>query len=104
MYFPNTFGGPSIISGGGTDREGGIAGFMARVDSGDDDNFSQASTYLAVDVGVEERGRIAGRIARSLSVILPAIRARVLLNCIYPLGRDFGDSVVRELEAFDANN
>jgi uncharacterized protein YfaP (DUF2135 family) len=103
VYFPNSFNGPRIDPEASITTAFPVSGYISRVDSGDEDNFSQAIQYLRTEVGPAERDRIATRIATALSSVIPSLRGRVLVNCIYPLGRDFGDAVVRALEVLEDN-
>jgi len=103
VYFPNSFNGPRI------DPETVVGhvkatGYIARIDSGNDDNFTQARQFLDLDVGREERSRIALRIAAELADLVPSVRTRVLLNCIYPLGKDFAEAVVRSLQTLELSH
>lgn len=87
----------------GTEGPHPINGIMARIDSRDEDNFSQPREYLEKDVGTEEKVRIATRIATVLaSVSVPEVRLRVLTNCIAPLGTEFYQLVAGALQTISA--
>ncbi|XP_035714697.1 peroxisomal catalase 1 isoform X2 [Folsomia candida] len=103
VYFPNSFKGPRIDRDMGTEGPHPINGIMARIDSRDEDNFSQPREYLEKDVGTEEKVRIATRIATVLaSVSVPEVRLRVLTNCIAPLGTEFYQLVAGALQTISA--
>lgn len=104
VYFPNSFNGPRIDPETLEPIGPLVQGYSARIDSGDEDNFSHARKLLEVDVGADEKNRIALRIAKTLIDVLPTIRGRVLVNCIYPLGKEFGDIVLRSLQNLEAHH
>jgi catalase len=103
-YFPNSFHGPGIDPATQLLPSLSVTGYISRDDTTAQDNFSHPRAFLNRDItSDEERARMAGRMAEQLAQVLPPLRARVLTNCIYPIGREFGDAVVWALERIEAS-
>lgn len=79
-YYPNSFQGPSPHSSGKMNTDTLGAGQVARFETGDEDNFTQAGQFFRHVLTEAERERLTDNIAGHLAQAQPFIRKRVIQN------------------------
>lgn len=80
-YFPNTFYGPRAdTSGRATNHSDAVTGDVERVETGDEDNFSQCNQFFNKTLNAEERDRLTSNIAEHMVNASEVIRNRAIAN------------------------
>eukprot|EP00979_Chaetoceros_neogracilis_P009591 scaffold2189_cov234-Chaetoceros_neogracile.AAC.11 len=80
-YFPNSFRGPRVDSSGrATAHSDRVVGDVERVETGDEDNFSQCCHFYNNVLKQDERDRLTSNIAGHMVNASEAIRIRALSN------------------------
>lgn len=80
-YFPNTFYGPRAdTSGRATNHSDAVTGDVERVETGDEDNFSQCKQFFNRTLNAEERDRLTSNIAEHMVNASEVIRNRAIAN------------------------
>jgi catalase len=106
-YFPNSFQGPApaVVAGSGSSKQlvgqwhvetVGGTGQVTRVETGDEDNFSQVGTFFRNVLGADERERLTDNIAGHLQHAQAFIRKRVLQN-LSAVDPAYGQMVERKI-------
>ncbi|CAB0003273.1 unnamed protein product [Nesidiocoris tenuis] len=90
-YFPNSFSGPTPTQDAAIAKFC-IKGDVARWESGDDDNFSQASEFWNHTLNAEERKRLVENILDNLKDAADFIQERAIKN-FSQVNADFGDAL-----------
>ena len=96
-YFPNSFQGPQPHSSGQV-HSYAVQGQVQRVETGDEDNFSQCRIFYTEVLDDSERDRLSSNIAHHLAnVASPFIRQRAIRNFsqVHP---DYGPAIERKLQ------
>jgi catalase len=60
-----------------------------RVDTGDDDNFSQFAEYWRDEIGPAEKERTLRAMAKNLALASPRIQEQSLSRCADPVGTEY---------------
>jgi catalase len=96
-YFPNSFSGPMDSPSCSLSKTTVVTGDVKRYKTGEDDNFSQVTTFWTKVLTTAERERLVRNIARSASGAADFIQRRVVRNfsMVHP---DFGEGIARLLE------
>merc|ERR1711976_948259 len=81
-YFPNMFHGPkpNVINGNHRWHSDAVTGDVERVETGDEDNFSQCNDFFNKVLSEEERDRLTSNIAGHMVNASEHIRIRALSN------------------------
>ena len=80
-YFPNSFYGPKEdTSGKSTMHSDPLTGDVERVDTGDDDNFTQCGHFYRNVLSAEERDRLTSNIAGHMVNAAERIRIKAISN------------------------
>lgn len=80
-YFPNTFYGPKTdTSGHATVHADSLTGDVERVETGDEDNFSQCRNFYRNVLSAEERDRLTSNIAGHMVNASEGIRIKAISN------------------------
>lgn len=98
-YFPNSFGGPSVTSEAREHGDTIVTGQVARVETGDEDNFSQCRVFYRHVLDDAARERLTDNLAQHLAQVTePAVRERAvaLFSSVDP---EYGAAVERKLPA-----
>ncbi|ODM88255.1 Catalase [Orchesella cincta] len=97
-YFPNSFNGPEVDPTA-KQMPSRMSGDVARIDTGDADNFSQPRLFIEKDLNEDARQRLATNIAAQLKRVTPAVRELVYRNIFDNISRQFGEMVRRSVSA-----
>ncbi len=79
-YFPNSFSGPQPTPSSAWHVERSPATDVARFESGDEDNFTQAGVFFRKVLSSEERERLTDNIAGNLAQAQEFIQKRAIAN------------------------
>ena len=95
-YFPNSFSGPAPQTSAQWHADT-VMGQVQRVDTGDEDNFSQCRDFYNKTLDAAARERLTDNIAKHLSgVTQPAIQKRVIAN-FAAVDQDYGRKIATKL-------
>uniref|UniRef100_A0A6M2DT65 Catalase n=1 Tax=Xenopsylla cheopis TaxID=163159 RepID=A0A6M2DT65_XENCH len=98
-YFPNSFDGPKECPRAGRLNPAyKISGDVKRIDSGDEDNFSQPAIFWSKVLTPEERQRLVENIVGHLRNAAPFIQQRAVKN-FSQVNADFGRQLEQGLRA-----
>jgi catalase len=92
-YYPNSFGGLVPDDGSNAHTQFPVTGDVDRVDTGDDDNYSQSKIYLERDLTSAQVGRLVQNIAKALGGADKSVQMKFLENNAYPVSTAFGDAL-----------
>lgn len=97
-YFPNMFHGPrpNVINGNHKWHSDVVTGDVERVETGDEDNFSQCRDFFNKILNDEEKDRLTSNIAGHMVNASEAIRTRAIANfaCVDPMyGKLISDKI-----------
>jgi catalase len=95
-YFPNSFGGPSVTREA-VEHGDSVTGQVARVETGDEDNYSQCRVFYRQVLDEAARERLTDNLAQHIAQVTdPAVRERAvaLFTNVDP---DYGASIARKL-------
>jgi catalase len=98
-YFPNSFHGPQPLlmkQANHIHLDAGV-GDVERVETGDEDNFSQCREFFLKVVSQEERERLTSNIAGHLMNASPVIRSRVVSN-FAAVDAEYGRMIEKKVE------
>jgi len=102
-YFPNTFSGPAVdTSGRATAHSDALVGDVERVETGDEDNFSQCGHFYRNVLGEEERDRLTSNIAGHMVNASKAIRTRAISN-FAAVDAEYGRNISEKIDALIRN-
>ena len=79
-YFPNSFGGPRPVPAGRSSHNDTVTGDVERVETGDEDNFSQCGDFYRNVLDDGGRERLTDNIAGHMAAAQPFIRERAIAN------------------------
>ncbi len=79
-YFPNSFNGPQPTPSAAWHIERSASSDVARFETGDEDNFSQAGVFFRKVLSVDERERLTDNIAGNLVGAQEFIQKRAIAN------------------------
>lgn len=97
-YYPNSFNGPMENKDDYFKQSTFfVSGDVDRVDTGDEDNFSQPKLYLEKLVKADERKRIVNSIAVFLGKADKIVQKNFLKNIAYKINKTFGDALKNAL-------
>ncbi len=102
-YFPNMFHGPrpNVMDGNHKWHADTIVGDVERVETGDEDNFSQCGDFFNKVLNEEERDRLTSNIAGHMKIASESIRTRAIANfaCVDPMyGKMISDKIKALIE------
>mmetsp|Transcript_10976 Transcript_10976/g.12717 ORF Transcript_10976/g.12717 Transcript_10976/m.12717 type:complete len:541 (+) Transcript_10976:44-1666(+) len=99
-YFPNMFHGsrPSVKNGNHRWHSDNATGDVERVETGDEDNFSQCRDFFLKTLSAEERDRLTTNISNHLANASEPIRIRAISNfaCVHP---EYGKAISEKVKA-----
>jgi catalase len=98
-YFPNSFHGPQplLMKQANHIHLDAVVGDVERVETGDEDNFSQCREFFLKVVSQEERERLTSNIAGHLMNASPVIRSRVVSN-FAAVDAEYGRMIEKKVE------
>lgn len=98
-YYPNSFTGPEPMQRA-RDLEPSykISGDAYRIETGDEDNFTQPRIFWNSVLNEAERQRLVSNIATDLVTALDFIQDRAVAN-FTKVSTDFGESLIKALKA-----
>jgi catalase len=98
-YFPNSFQGPAPAAVAGKWHSDTVStGQIARVETGDEDNFTQVGNFFRRILTADERERLTDNIAGHLHQAQPFIRKRVIQN-LAAADASYGEMVADKVAA-----
>lgn len=100
-YFPNSFEGPQPAPALAAPHVVRASGDIARVETGDDDNFSQCREFFRRVLSQAERERLTDNIAGALSGALKRIQQRALVN-FEQVDPEYARMIARKIEVINA--
>jgi Catalase len=97
-YFPNSFHGPQpLLTKSENNHLDAVIGDVERVETGDEDNFSQCRHFFRNVLSQEERDRLTSNIAGHLMNASPVIRSRAISN-FASVDADYGRMIENKVE------
>ena len=108
-YFPNMFHGPrpNVMNGNHRWHSDSLSGDVERVESGDEDNFSQCCDFFNKVLNGEERDRLTSNIAGHMVNASEPIRIRAISNfaCVDPMyGKMIGEKIQKLIQEGQGNS
>jgi catalase len=88
-YYPNSFHGPTPSPNAKFSLFPVEAEVVDRVDTGDEDNFSQFAEYWRDEIGPAEKERTLRAMAEELALTSPRIQEQSLSRCADPVGTEY---------------
>ena len=99
-YFPNSFGGPEPLPSA-TWHADKLSGDVARVETADEDNFSQCGNFFRNVLGPQERERLTDNIAGSLIDAQEFLQKRAVAN-LSAIDANYGRMVQTKVQKLKA--
>lgn len=96
-YFPNSFQGPQPQPAAASWHADSLNGQVQRIDTGDNDNFSQCREFYRKVLSVEEQERLTDNIAAHMSKAQPFIRKRAIEN-FGQVDEEYGRVIRRKID------
>lgn len=104
-YFPNMFHGPkpNVMNGNHKWHSDSLSGNVERVETGDEDNFSQCRDFFNNVLNAAERDRLTSNIAGHMVNASESIRTRAISNfaCVDPV---YGKMISEKIKALIEKN
>jgi len=101
-YFPNSFAGATPDVRRGQWHADSVTGQVERVDTGDEDNFSQVGVFFRKTLDAAARERLTDNIAKHMSRAQPFIRKRAIAN-FARADPEYGKMIKTKIERILAN-